>query len=359
MKSSATLALTVVLLILAFTGWFMIGDVVTQPVTSSETSVPKPPQQAGGEARRETPKSVARQSRRDAPHPVRLPGTGAVNDPWNAVVDQVVDQVADAAAQGAQPDWRGIGILQSMIQSDPNVLEDVIEYCMSEQSTEALSVLRMVMAGRPESMEFAEQLSAEGEPAQRKLAYDLLQDFPPSEKTNGIARRALTSEDDPSALASAIAVLRPASRHEFDEGAVEAADLVATSGAEREAVVAELQELLRHDHPAVRSQSLLALVDWGADDHAVEVHVREALDDSEKVVREAALVALATTDRAEEFKAPLIRILASATAEEDSDVRVIAWQLLDTVSLNDEELALHKETYAWIVARSEVDGIAQ
>lgn len=268
---------------------------------------------------------------------------------WDALFEQITQQVILAAANGVQPDWSGIGVLQQKIEADPRLLVEIMRHAAREHRPEALDVLRMVLTGnvKPEVRDFATRLAIEGAAPQRRLAFDLLRDHPASAEINRLAMQAIATEQDPVALASALAALRPIHAPEANAFAA-AGSQAPTSDLEKQAMANTLHSLMQHDSPAVRSLSLTALGEWETNQDAMFATVSVALADDAPQVRQAALTTLVSRPDAKAFKRPLVQLLASE--DEDIQVQAMAWQILQDIPMTDAERALHDETYTLLAA---------
>jgi hypothetical protein len=341
MKTSSQLS--IILVILGAVAWYWTSG-------PSHTSVGQQDSQvwAGSSNRPGSTADSSPKSRRVA---LRPPAGGenplASHEAWKVVLAGIIDQAILAASQGVPPDWSGVGTLELKINADPRLLDQIIDHTRREQRPEALDVLRMVLAGKPEAEDLAMSLVIKGSAAQRKFAFDLLQDYPASAEINRLALQAISTEQDPAALASALAALRPI--HARDANAFAAAKSQATtSDLEKQAMANTLQSLMQHDSPAVRSQSLSALAEWNVDQGVMFASVSVALSDEAPEVRQAALATLINQVDRQAFTAPLIEFLARD--DEAIEVQAMAWQLLQGMPMTSAERALHDEMYVLLAA---------
>ena len=223
--------------------------------------------------------------------------------------------------------------LRRMAQSDPATLQSLIQRFQSERDLNTKEMLKTIIGSvnRPEVLALSARLATSSNPAQRKEAFELLQQAPASSAdVRNTVRQALATEQSPEVLVQALAALKPTT----------------VEPAESEAIVSQLKQLSQNADPTVRSQSLLQLAQWDKTGSASD-RMSQALSDPEPQVRQAAIFAVAQSGvRSDSVKSALISMINSST--ELKEVKGSALQVLERFSLSKEEYASYNQARAQV-----------
>jgi HEAT repeat protein len=214
--------------------------------------------------------------------------------------------------------------LHDLAMADPTVLHNLIQRFDSERNQAARDALKSVLStiDKPEARVFFTKLATSSDPAQRREGFEMLkQTSPNSAEVRDILKRALASEQSPTALAEAVAAMKP----------------VVVEPAESAAIISQLRSLTQHADPSVRSQSVLQLGQWDKNGSAQDSLVN-ALSDSAPQVRQAAIFAIAQSGaRSENVKTSLMDLINSPN--ESREVKGSALQVLERFPLTKDEYA--------------------
>ncbi len=228
-----------------------------------------------------------------------------------------------AIAQDMDPaDSASFEKLRQLAMADPTTRKELIERYKNAPEGEAKEALRALLSGvpTPDVVAFFTELASAGDASERKAGFEMLvtlgSDLP---EVRQMARQVLESEQDPTILGQALAMLQPA--------------IVEPS--ESAAVLKQLQGLVKHTEPAVRAQGIEALAAWDKIGESVDA-LQQALADSSELVRGAAISAIAANRiRSDSLKRALLSI--ANNANESPDIRLSAASALERFALNRDE----------------------
>lgn len=241
---------------------------------------------------------------------------------WNK--EQIAADNARAEARVPQAGGLDEQKLREQAMNDPGALRSLIQRYDTERDQNVKETLKAIIATvpRPEAKAFVTRLATSTDAAQRKEAYELLkQSSPDSPEMRSLLKQALATEQSPTALAQAIAALRP----------------VVVDPAESTAIIGQLRGLTQNPDPLVRSQSVLQLGQWDKNGSSQD-SMASALNDSAPEVRQAAIFAIAQSGmRADSLKTALLAMINSPS--ETKENKGSALQVLERFSLNKEEYA--------------------
>jgi plasmid stability protein len=271
------------------------------------------------------------------------PGMGQLATLWTGAAGQATAPAASldelwAKGKLAKDDHQARMELQeklrAMAQADPAALRSLIQRYDGERDPAARELLKQVLAGidAPDVLALSQRLAASGDPAQRRDAFDILQQLSSNApEVRRLLTQAMATEQAPAVLAQAIAALT---------------HTVVAAG-EADAIVAQLGTLAQHADPAVRSQSVLQLGQWDRSAQA-DGRLQQALSDQSPEVRQAAVTAIGEAGiRSDSMKAALMEIVRSGT--EGAQVKDGALHALERFALSKEEFAQYS------LARANVD----
>jgi hypothetical protein len=223
--------------------------------------------------------------------------------------------------------------LLAAAQADPAALRTLIGRLEAERDPAAREMLKSVLSNipSPEVIALSEKLAVSGNAAQRQDGFEMLKQLSlTSPEVRNLVRQALASEQSPAVLKEAVAALTP----------------TMVAAPEAEAIVAQLNELSRHQDASVRSQSILQMAQWDKTGNAVG-RINSALSDPSAEVRQAAVAAIAeTASRSEDTKNALMQVVRNAN--ESAEVKDGALFALQRFSLSKAEHELYVQTRAQV-----------
>lgn len=250
------------------------------------------------------------------------PGQNQFANVWNK--NQIAAENVKADAHAVPGTLLDEQKLREQAMADPGALRSLIQRYDTERDQNTRDVIKGVIATIPkqEAKAFIAKLATSNDPAQRKEGYEMLkQAGPDSPEARNLLKQALATEQSPTALAQAVAAMRP----------------VMVEPAESATIVAQLKNLTTHADPMVRSQSLLQLGQWDRSG-ANQDSLAAGLNDAAPEVRQAAIFAIAQSGaRSDNLKTALLGMLNNPG--ETRENKGSALQILERFSLSKDEYA--------------------
>jgi hypothetical protein len=203
----------------------------------------------------------------------RQGGDSSANTATDALLKEIV---APPGAEVPDPFSQALNLLKS----SPADRADLMARYSRETNKLARARLGMLLMNlqNEDVIEFAANLTADGNPAKRAEGYALLRlNQEGSSSALEAILKAVQTEQDPYALAEAIASLMPGESPKPDEAAP---------------IIDQMKLFSQHTSPQVRAESLIALSRWDRGGNTEDL-IYNGLTDTNEPIREAALTVLA------------------------------------------------------------------
>lgn len=256
------------------------------------------------------------------PQTSQQPGQNQFANVWNK--NQIAAENAKVETRATPGTLLDEQKLREQAIADPAALRNLIQRYDTERDQNTRDTIKGIIASIPkqEAKAFVTRLATSNDPAQRKEGYELLkQSGPDSPEARNLLKQALATEQSPTALAQAVAAMRP----------------VMVEPAESAAIVGQLKNLTTHADPTVRSQSLLQLGQWDRSG-ANQDSLAAGLNDTAPEVRQAAIFAIAQSGaRSDNLKSALLAM--ASNPGETKENKGSALQILERFSLSKDEYA--------------------
>lgn len=266
----------------------------------------------------------------------------SLNDLWNSLLASTTETTADDFNTAQQR-------LVKLAESDPRVRQDLMRrYEVSDERGRKTAMFVLSQLRTPDVIDFATQLTAATDTAQRRDGFELLGEFDmfraltrgKSDEVHALASHALQTEQDPALLSQAIrAVGRPGD----------------APPAETQATLQQLGTLAQNGDPEVRSRSLEAIVKWDKTGQVAEGAVYQALSDAQPDVRRVALSEIDNNPlRSDRIKSALLGMIANVN--EPADVKTDALNVLQRFPLSQAEYARYHQAREQFATSGEAEG---